>query len=195
MPRSSVLFVAVILSAILAAGCTHAGAGFSGTGSSAASSSGPPPALAFSPFITGLSAPIGFEIAPNDSLGRIFIIEQAGKIRVIQNTFLQVAPFLDITTKVESGGEEGLLGLAFHPNFSTNGKFYANYTRRLNGQLQTVIAEYQASPPTSTQASVSSETILFTVDQPAANHNGGQLAFGSDGLLYIGRADRGGQRD
>lgn len=195
MPKSNVLFVAVILSSILLAGCTHAGSSFNGTGSSGASSSGPPPALAFSSFVTGLSAPIGFEIAPNDSLGRIFIVEQGGKIRLIQNTFLQAAPFLDITTKVESGGEEGLLGLAFHPNFSTNGKFYVNYTRRLNGQLQTVIAEYQASPPASTQANASSETILFTVDQPAANHNGGQLAFGSDGLLYIGLGDGGGAND
>jgi glucose/arabinose dehydrogenase len=194
MRKSGVRIATAVLAlgAVCLAGCAGGGTRF---GAASGSPSGPPPQLALSNFVTGLSAPTGFQIAPNDPLGRIFIVEQRGTIRVIQNTFLQATPFLDITDKVEYGGEEGLLGLAFHPNFSSNGKFYVNYTRRQNGQLQTVIAEYRALSPSSTAADRTSEQILLTVDQPAANHNGGQLAFGPDGLLYVGLGDGGGADD
>ena len=82
--------------------------------------------LGLTSFVTGLNAPIGFE-APNDGTNRIFIIEQPGTIRIIQGSSLIVTPFLDITSKIESGGEKGLLGLAFHPSFSANGLFYVDY--------------------------------------------------------------------
>ncbi len=197
MPKSSIPLAALALCLASLTACTNmeVNSGGSGSGRSTNNPSGPPPQLALSSFATGLTAPVGFEIAPNDTLGRIFIVEQAGKIRVIQNTFLQAGAFLDISNRVETGSEAGLLGLAFHPNFSTNGQFYVNYTRRLGGQFQSVIAQYQAMPPTSTQASFVSEQILLVVDQPDTNHNGGQLAFGPDGFLYIGLGDGGGSND
>jgi glucose/arabinose dehydrogenase len=155
----------------------------------------PLPNLTLQSFVSGLTAPVGFE-APADSTGRIFIVEQAGVIRVVQNGVLLPAPFLDITTRVISGGELGLLGLAFHPNFRLNGLFYVNYTRQTLSGLETVIAEYQATPPGSNQAAFSSERILLIVEQPFANHNGGQLAFGPhDGNLYIALGDGGSSGD
>ncbi len=157
-------------------------------------SSSAPPQLTLSSFISGLNSPVGFEIVPNDSLRRIFVLEQAGRIRLIQDDILQPAPFLDLTAKIESGGEKGLLGLAFHPQFTVNGRFFVNYTRRTGSQLQTVIAEYQNSPP-SNNVALTSERILLVVDQPFDNHNGGQLAFGPDGFLYIGLGDGGGADD
>src|ERR1700730_11596543 len=80
---------------------------------------GGPPALALSVFVSGLASPVGMEV-PNDGTGRLYVLEQGGRIRIIQNGALFAAPFLDITSKLESGGEKGLLGLAFHPSFSSN---------------------------------------------------------------------------
>lgn len=187
------LIQSVALLTLWLAGCSGGGIS-TGTGGTPA---GQPPQLALSDFVTGLDSPVGFEIAPNDSLGRIFIVEQGGTIRVIQNSLLQAAPFLNITSKVESGGEMGLLGLAFHPNFTTDGKFYVHYTQRVGSQLQSVVAEYQALPPTSNTANASSEQLLLPpINQPFDNHNGGQLAFGpDDGLLYIGLGDGGSGND
>jgi glucose/arabinose dehydrogenase len=148
------------------------------------------PTLALSPVVSGLTNPLGME-SSHDSTGRLFILQQGGIIRILQNGSLNAAPFLDITSLVESGGEKGLLGLAFHPNFSTNRKFYVNYTRRVAGQLQTIVAEYQASTANPNQADTSSARILLTINQPFDNHNGGQLAFGPDGFLYIGVGDGG----
>ncbi len=151
----------------------------------------PPPQLALSDFVSGLVAPVGFE-TPDDGSNRIFILEQGGRIRIIQGGTLLPTPFLDVTSKVESGGEEGLLGLAFHPDFSVNRRFYVDYTRRLGGgQLQSVIAEYAVSTADPNQADPSSERQLLVVDQPFDNHNGGQLAFGLDGFLYIAFGDGG----
>lgn len=166
-----------------------------GCGGGTASNPSPssPPMLALSSFVTGLNAPVGLE-APNDGTGRLFVIEQGGTIRIIQNGSLLSTSFLDITSKVESGGEKGLLGLAFHPNFSTNRRFFVNYTCRINGvtgQLQSVISEFAASTIDPNQADTSSERQLLVVDQPFDNHNGGQLAFGPDGFLYIGFGDGG----
>ena len=197
MPKRILPLAAVALYFLLLAGCS--GLQISSGGSP--TPPGPPPQLALSSFVAsglGLTAPIGFEIAPNDPLGRIFIVEQAGKIRVIQNGVLQAQAYLDITSKVESGGEKGLLGLAFHPNFASNSKFYVNYTRdNGSGQLQSVIAEYTAFSSASSSANPTSELIapFAPVDQPADNHNGGQLAFGPEGLLYIGLGDGGGSND
>src|SRR6266550_2163797 len=144
---------------------------------------GGPPALALSAFVSGLASPVGMEV-PNDGSGRLFVLEQGGRIRIIQNGALVAAPFLDITSKVESGGEKGLLGLAFHPSFSSNRRFFLYYTRRLSLQLQSVFSEYAASSSNPDQADASSEHVLLVVNQPFDNHNGGQLAFGPDGFLY-----------
>jgi glucose/arabinose dehydrogenase len=169
--------------------------GGNGTGSTAPppSSNQPPPMLALSPFVTGLTSPVGFE-TPNDSTNRIFIPQQGGAIRIIQNGTLLSAPFLDVSSKpgFESGGEKGLLGLAFHPGFNAGGKFYVYYTRRVSGQLQSIFSEFTASPPNANVANISSERQLLVVNQPFDNHNGGQLAFGpDDGYLYIALGDGG----
>jgi glucose/arabinose dehydrogenase len=168
-----------------------------GGGSSGNSNNSPhvaPPTLVLSPFVSGLTAPVGMGI-PNDNSGRLFVLEQAGRIRIIQSGALVAAPFLDITSKVESGGEKGLLGLAFHPSFSSNRRFFINYTRRLGSQLQSVISEYAASSSNPNQADASSERVLLVVNQPFDNHNGGQLAFGPDGFVYIGLGDGGNEGD
>src|SRR5437879_380145 len=181
----SILSLALLISL---SGCAG---GATSTGSNSPSPAGPPPMLGLSNFLTGLSAPAGLE-PPSDGTNRLFVVEQGGTIRIIQNGSIRATPFLDITFKVESGGEKGLLGLAFHPSFSTNGRFYVNYTRRLSsGQLQSVIAEYKVSTGDPNQADSSSERQLLIVDQPFDNHKGGQLAFGPDGFLYIGLGDGG----
>ena len=133
--------------------------------------------------------------AANDGSNRFFVVEQRGSIRIIQNGAVVGTPFLDIQSKIDSGGEKGLLGLALHPQFAQNRRFFLNYTRLLNGQLQSVIAEYLASAADPNQADPTSERILLILDQPFANHNGGQLAFGPDGFLYIGFGDGGGGGD
>src|SRR5262249_11449459 len=92
------------------------------------------PAIALQSFITGLTFPVDFQL-PNDGSGRFFVVEQGGTIRIIQNGSLLPTPFLDLTSVVEFGDEKGLLGLAFHPAYAGNGRFFVNYTRRVNGTL------------------------------------------------------------
>ncbi len=184
-PISSLLLCAALLAAI--AGC----GGFT-SASQPTPPPGGPPTLALSPFVSGLAAPVGMEF-PNDGTGRLFVLEQAGRIRIIQNAALVATPFLNVSTKTgfESGGEEGLLGLAFHPNFSTNRRFFVYYTRNVSGQIQSVFTEYAASAANPNLADAASERILLVVNQPFSNHKGGQLAFGPDGFLYIGLGDGG----
>jgi glucose/arabinose dehydrogenase len=155
----------------------------------AADSSSAPPILALKMVVAGLTNPLDFETA-KDGTGRLFVVEQAGTIRIIQRGALLPGPFLNITNLVESGGEEGLLGLTFHPLYKTNGRFFVNYTRRVNGQLQTVIAEYHVSSTDPNKADPRRKKILV-IDQPFDNHNGGQLAFGPDKFLYIALGDGG----
>jgi glucose/arabinose dehydrogenase len=152
--------------------------------------SGAPPAITLSTVVSGLSSPVGMESA-HDGTGRFFVLQQAGIIRIVQNGAVSPTPFLDISALVESGGEKGLLGLAFHPSFSTNRKFYVDYTRRTGMQLQTIIAEYLVSASNPNAVDTSTARTLLTIDQPFDNHNGGQLAFGADGFLYIGMGDGG----
>jgi glucose/arabinose dehydrogenase len=123
-----------------------------------------------------------------DGTGRLFILEQRGKIRIIDSEFKQInTPFLDISSKVKSGGERGLLGLAFHPSYGENGFFYVHYSD-LRGD--TVISRFKVSGDPNL-ANPNSEDVLLTTDQPFGNHNGGQIAFGPDGYLYIGLGDGG----
>ena len=145
--------------------------------------------LALSTVVSGLSNPVGMERPPNDN--RFFIVEQRGTIRILENGALQSGNFLDIQSLNNfDGQEQGLLGLAFHPNYSTNHKFYVNYTRDL-GSLETVISEFQTMANDPNQADPNSERIILTVSQPFTNHKGGQLVFGPDGFLYIGLGDGG----
>jgi len=135
---------------------------------------------------TGLSSPLLVTHAGDDS-GRLFVVEQTGRIRIIKDGSLVAAPFIDISRSVAKGGERGLLGLAFHPGYKTNGKLYLSYTD-LNGT--SVIREYRISTNPD-RVNGSSGRTLLRVKQPYANHNGGHIAFGPDGLLYLGFGDGG----
>jgi glucose/arabinose dehydrogenase len=123
-----------------------------------------------------------------DGSSRLFVVEQPGRIMILQAGQVIPEPFMDITDIVLSGGERGLLSIAFHPNYENNRYFYVNYTRRPDGA--TVVARYQTSADPNLADPFSSRTLL-TVPQPYANHNGGQIAFGADGYLYIGMGDGG----
>jgi glucose/arabinose dehydrogenase len=151
---------------------------------------GPPPALSLTSVVSGLSNPVDLQF-PDDGTGRMFIVQQSGSIRIAMSGSLLPAPFLDITSQVDFGGEKGLLGLAFHPQFRQNHLFYVHYDRVSGGQMQSVIAEYQVSASDINLANPASERILLTLDQPFPNHKGGQIVFGPDNFLYIGFGDGG----
>jgi len=143
------------------------------------------------PVASGFQLPTDLTHA-RDGSGRIFLLEKPGTIRIIKDSKVLKNPFLDIVSRVRSReSERGLLGIAFHPNYKQNGRFFINYTD-LDGN--TVVAEYRVSKNPD-QALEKSERILLTIKQPAANHNGGQLQFGPDGYLYIGMGDGGGAGD
>ncbi len=145
--------------------------------------------LALTTVVSGLSNPVGMEHPPGDN--RFFIVEQRGTIRILENGALQSGNFLDIQSLTNfDGQEQGLLGIAFHPNYSTNHKFYVNYTLD-EGDRETIIAEYQTLANDPNTADPNSERVLLVVNQPFTNHKGGQLVFGPDGFLYIGLGDGG----
>lgn len=133
--------------------------------------------------------------APGDGSNRLFVVEQRGLVWVFENdsTVTQKTEFLDIQDRVTDGGEMGLLGLVFHPAYADSGYFYVNYTA--SPPTRTVVARYSVSPANPDSAIKESEFVLLEIDQPFANHNGGQLAFGPDGFLYIGMGDGGGAGD
>jgi glucose/arabinose dehydrogenase len=149
-------------------------------------------AVTSSTVVGGLASPVDI-VNAGDRSGRLFAVEQAGTIRIIAADRLIAAPFLDIRSSVLSGGEQGLLGLAFHPQFAVNRRFFVDYTRQSDGA--TVIAEYLAGATDPNRADASSVKILLTIVQPFANHNGGALRFGPDGYLYIGMGDGGSAND
>jgi len=135
---------------------------------------------------TGLAFPTDIAHA-SDGSNRLFITEQHGTVRVIKNGKLLLAPFLDISPQVECCGEQGLLSIAFHPDFAVNGYFFVDY---INRDGNTVIARYHSAPD-SDKADPDSQKTILTIMQPAPIHNGGQLQFGPDGYLYIGTGDGG----
>ena len=139
----------------------------------------------------GLEQPVGIAF-PNDGSGRIFIVQQRGTIRIIQDGQLLPDPFLDLSDRVLNGAELGLLGLAFHPNFAENGLFYVNFTAQ---DKYSYVVRYQVAADDPARADLASEKIVLRVQQPHQNHNGGHLAFGADGYLYIGFGDGGGAGD
>jgi glucose/arabinose dehydrogenase len=126
-----------------------------------------------------------------DGSGRKFVVEQAGRIQVLDGGAMLPSLFLDLTDRVTFGGERGLLGLAFHPKFAENGRFFVNYTRQISGQLKTLVSEFQIFANNPDLADPDSETIILEFDQPYNNHNAGMLAFGPDGFLYIATGDGG----
>jgi len=147
--------------------------------------------LRLEPLVRGLSSPLYLTHAGDDSK-RLFIVEQPGTIRILQDGLLLEVPFLDIRDRVSFGGERGLLSVAFHPDYVENGRFFVNYTRRGDGA--TVIAEYRVGDEPNV-ANTQSERVILVVEQPFANHNGGQLQFGPDGMLYVGMGDGGAAGD
>ena len=143
-------------------------------------------------FATGFTSPTEITHPVNDA--RLFLVQQGGIIKIINaNGTVNATPFLTLTTAtIITGSERGLLGLAFHPNYATNGYFYVNYTRAGDGA--TVIARYTVSADPNV-ADTASGTVILTVAQPYANHNGGNIKFGPDGYLYIGMGDGGATGD
>jgi glucose/arabinose dehydrogenase len=181
---------ALALVAALAVGCgatagtsSPAGDGAAPSTKATSAAKAGAPKLRLVRVASGVSSPV-FVTAPRSEPNRLYVVEQPGRIRVLQNGKLLRQPFLDIVSLVKSGGEQGLLSVAFHPRYASNGLFYVDYTDR-NGDTRVV--EYRRNPsgaPTRVRE-------LLAVDQPYSNHNGGQLAFGPDGLLYVGMGDGG----
>lgn len=143
------------------------------------------PALAARLVASGLRNPLDLQAAPGDR-ERLYVVEQGGRIRVIRNGQLQATPFLDVSGRISSGGERGLLGLAFHPQFATSRRLFVNYT---NPRGDTHVAEFRAT--SADAADPGSERVLLTEAQPFANHNGGGLAFDNTGRLLIALGDGG----
>lgn len=143
------------------------------------------------PAAGGLDTPIGLANA-GDGSGRLFVIEKGGAIRVVQAGEVLAEPFLDLRDRVNaSGSEQGLLGLAFHPGYAANGFFFVDYTDQAG---DTVVSRFRVTADPN-RADPASEEIVLTQRQPAGNHNGGHLAFGPDGYLYIALGDGGGAGD
>jgi hypothetical protein len=148
--------------------------------------------LKLDPFVTsGLSAPVFFTQPLDD--GRIFVVEQPGRIRLIKNGVLQTTPFMDITSRVLYGGERGLLSVAFHPQYATNHFFYVYFTTQTNGDIRIERFTTTTNPDVADPATT--KLILTTSHSAQANHNGGLLSFGPDGMLYAGLGDGGGGGD
>jgi glucose/arabinose dehydrogenase len=172
-----------VVSSLVMAACSGGGAG------SNVSAPVPDSGLAVAVVAQGLQGPLFLTSPPGDA--RLFIVEQSGRIRVMQDGQLLSTPFLDIPDLVTAGGERGLLGLAFHPAYASNGWFFVNYTDR-DGNTRVVRYTVSANPNVADRGSA--KTIL-SVAQPYGNHNGGHVAFGPDGLLYVGMGDGGSAND
>ena len=146
------------------------------------------PSVQLEPVAGGFEAPMLLTHA-GDGSGRLFVVERDGRVLLLKDGVLLPDPFLDIRDRVRSsGGEQGLLGLAFHPGFARNGRFFVDYTRGEDGT--TVVAEYRVSPEPDRARRL--ERVLLTIAQPFSNHNGGMIAFGRNRYLYVGLGDGGG---
>jgi len=142
-------------------------------------------------FVTGLDQPV-YATGSRDGTSRLFIVEKTGRIKIWKGPQLYATPYLDIHTLVSNGSEQGLLGLAVSPGFKTNHRLYIDYT---NTSGNTVIAEYRQSTSNPNVVDPATRRVILTIAQPYANHNGGMLAFGPDGYLYIGMGDGGSAGD
>ena len=141
--------------------------------------------LALAPVVSGLESPLFLTAPRNDA--RLFVIEQPGRIRIVKGGRLLSEPYLDLTSSVSYGGERGLLGMAFHPGYASNGFVYLDYTDR-HGDTRIVRYHVSADPD---RADATSAHVLLKIPQPYPNHNGGMIGFGADGMLYIGMGDGG----
>lgn len=151
------------------------------------------PQIALEKVVGGLKDPLSL-VHAGDGSGRLYAVEQPGRIRIMEGGEFLPEPFLDVTDRVLSNGmEQGLLGLAFDPNYRTNAIFYLHYSGKPDGH--TVVARYRRAAKNPLQGDAGSEEILLTVPQPYANHNGGALLFGPDGYLYLALGDGGSRGD
>jgi glucose/arabinose dehydrogenase len=141
--------------------------------------------------VSGLTAPV-FITDAGDGTNRFFIVEQTGRIKIWNGTSVLGTPFLSLAGKVSGGGEQGLLGLAFHPDYETNRKLYVNFT---NPSGDTIIREYKASLSNPNLVDKDTKRLVLKQQQPFSNHNGGMLLFGPDGYLYVGLGDGGSAGD
>lgn len=146
-------------------------------------------------------SPVAFGVA-GDGSNRMFICQKEGKVWIVQNGKLLAQPFLDVSNQlihINSGYDErGLLGIAFHPAYKTNYKFYVYYSVPSNAKgsdHKSLVAEYKSSANNPNVADLSTKRVVMEIEEPEQNHNGGNLAFGADGYLYIGLGDGGGQGD
>ena len=186
MSRRSGVLLSVLLAALALAGAQFSSG--AQTEDAAQTSAAELPTLAITSPISGFTQPVVITHA-GDASNRLFVVEQVGRIRVVKNGALLPASFLDISTRISSGGERGLLGLAFPPGYAAKGYFYVNYT---NPAGDTVVSRFRRSAANADSADPASEQVVLTIAQPFPNHNGGQLAFGpNDGMLYIGMGDGG----
>lgn len=142
----------------------------------------------FATFVTGLDRPVAAAHAPGDPADRLFVVEQGGRLRLVDGTRVLPEPVLDLSAVVSSGNEQGLLGLAFHPRYADNGRLYVNYTdRRGTTHVDEFVIADRAVPRLARETA----RPIIEIKQPYANHNGGHLAFGPDGKLYVGTGDGG----
>ena len=176
MKREDLWVVASVL--LLSAGCTNAT-------TAPRTNVAPVTGLRAVEVVSGLSSPVHLTAPAGD--GRLFVVEQAGRIRIVESGALRTQPFLDISGKISSGGERGLLSVAFDPQYATTGYFWVNFT---DPGGNTRVERYRVSSNPNV-ADPASSTLVIAIDQPYANHNGGQLAFGPDGMLFIGMGDGG----
>ena len=149
---------------------------------------------------SGFTSPVGMA-APGDGTNRIFIFEQGGKIKIVKGNNVVEVPFLDVSSRLDglniAYSEKGLLGMTFHPDYKTNGRFFIYYSaphKQSGIDHKSIVAEYSVSPQNPDQA-LTSEVKIMEILQPESNHNGGMLEFGPDGFLYIGLGDGGGAND
>jgi glucose/arabinose dehydrogenase len=148
--------------------------------------------ISFPQLATGLSAPV--DVVPAaDASGATYIVQQGGLIRIHRNGAMLATPFLDLTGKTSGGGERGLLSMAFHPDYLRNGRFFVYYTRSSDGAL--TVERYTRNANNADIADPASAASMLSIPHSAGNHNGGKLAFGADGYLYIGTGDSGGGND
>ncbi len=204
--RTTVPTIALAALLLLAAGCAPGARPVSPPGTSATTQTAAPsvtataPAdgaplsaieLSLDPMWRGLDQPLDL-VNAGDGSNRLFVVEQTGKVRVISQGKVLPDPYLDLTDKTKAGGEQGLLGIAFAPDFKTNGRVYVNYT---DVKGTTVVARYVADDPASNTPAWAAPQVVLKVKQPYANHNGGNLVFGPDRMLYVGLGDGGSAGD
>ena len=151
----------------------------------------PPPGTPSLKLIDNFSSPVYLTAPPADSQ-RLFVVEQGGAIRVLHNDTVRTRPFLDLSGRISSGGERGLLSVAFHPSYATNGRFYVYFTNPA-GDIRIVRYTVSSDPDSADEAT--KDTVLRVAHPGQDNHNGGQLQFGPDGMLWVGTGDGGGGGD